>query len=80
LKIFNFLKVTKEEKEKRTEEEYFSTGKDENKLAHPIAFYPNTIYIKITPLACKTDLIKKFATKIRMKQKIIFFMTIYFKD
>jgi len=50
LKIFNFLKITKEEKEKITKEEYFSTGKDEKKLACLIAFYPNTVYIKITPL------------------------------
>jgi hypothetical protein len=41
LKIFNFLKITKEEKEKITAKEYFSTGKDEKKLPHPIAFYPN---------------------------------------
>jgi hypothetical protein len=41
LKIFNFLKITKEEKEKIIGKEYFSTGKDEKKLACPIAFYPN---------------------------------------
>jgi hypothetical protein len=41
LKIFNFLKITKEKKGNVTGKEYFSTGKDEKKLTHPIAFYPN---------------------------------------
>jgi len=54
LKIFNFLKITKEEKEKIIDKEYFSTAKNEKKLACPIAFYPNTIYKKLRHYLCKT--------------------------
>jgi len=54
LKIFNFLKITKEEKEKIIGKEYFSTAKDEKKLVYLLAFYPNTIYKKLRHYLCKT--------------------------
>jgi len=50
LKILIFSKLQRKKKKKITKEEYFSTGKDEKKLADPIVFYANIIYIKITPL------------------------------